>query len=142
MKKREEEKENKKILMIAAKMENLDVVLEFVASTLREKTIPEGIIHKFEFCMDEIFTNISYYAYEEAGDVIIKIEVTSEAVMLWMEDYGVPYNPLEKDNPDITLPAEERQVGGLGIFLVKSMVDDISYAYEESRNKLCMTIFR
>jgi sigma-B regulation protein RsbU (phosphoserine phosphatase) len=142
MKKMEEEKENNKTLVIAAKMENLDAVLEFVTTALNEKSVSEDIIHKFEFCMDEIFANITSYAYEETGDVIIRIEVTEKDVLLWVEDYGIPYNPLEKDNPDVTLPAQERQIGGLGIFLVKSTVDDISYTYEDARNKLCMKIFR
>lgn len=89
--------------------------------------------------IDELFGNIAYYAYNpEIGIVTVRVEVTDNplAVVITFIDNGIPYDPLAKDNPDITLSVEERDVGGLGIYLVKKTMDDILYEYKDGQNIL------
>ena len=93
-----------------------------------------------DIIVDELFGNIAYYAYPYMpGDVTVAVEVIREpamAAVLTFTDYGIPYNPLEKEDPDTTLSARERKIGGLGIFIVKNSADSISYKYTEGRNIL------
>ena len=89
--------------------------------------------------IDELFGNIAYYAYNpEIGIVTVRVEVTDNplAVVITFIDNGIPYDPLAKDNPDITLSVEERDVGGLGIYMVKKTMDDISYEYKDGQDIL------
>ena len=88
--------------------------------------------------MDELFGNIVRYAYQPGmGPATVRVEVTGEpAVILTFIDNGVPYDPLKKADPDTTLSAEERQVGGLGIFMVKKSMDEIAYEYQDGQNIL------
>ena len=89
--------------------------------------------------IDELFGNIAYYAYNpEIGIVTVRVEVTDNplAVVIKFIDNGIPYDPLAKADPDTTLSVEERDVGGLGIYMVKKTMDDISYEYRDGQNIL------
>ena len=89
--------------------------------------------------VEEIYVNIARYAYHpEVGEATIRCEVGGEPlqVVIQFMDGGKPYNPLEKDDPDTTLGVEEREIGGLGIFMVKKSMDDISYTYADGKNIL------
>ena len=89
--------------------------------------------------IDELFGNIAHYAYNpETGPATVRVEVTEDpiAVVITFIDRGVPYDPLKKEDPDITLSAEERAIGGLGIFMVKKTMDEISYEYKDGKNIL------
>ena len=89
--------------------------------------------------IDELFGNIAYYAYNpEIGIVTVRVEVTDNplAVVITFIDNGIPYDPLAKVDPDVTLSLEERDVGGLGIYLVKKTMDDILYEYKDGQNIL------
>ena len=89
--------------------------------------------------MEELFVNVASYAYPSgSGSVTIDMEITEEpaAAVITFTDSGIPFNPLKKDDPDIALSAEERQIGGLGIYMVKKSMDDIAYAYRDGRNVL------
>ena len=93
--------------------------------------------YQLEIAVDEIMNNIASYAYQDKiGKAEIKIEIDSTSISITFKDCGIPYNPLEKDDPDITLPAEERGIGGYGIFLVKKIMDDVSYEYKDNHNIL------
>ena len=95
-----------------------------------------------KICVEEIFVNIAHYAYEDGkGDALIGISYDEKehAMKFSFEDSGIPYNPLEKEDPDITLTAEERGIGGLGIFICKKTMDDIQYEYANNKNILKMT---
>ena len=84
--------------------------------------------------------NIASYAYQdEVGKAEIKVETDSKSISITFLDSGIPYNPLEKDDPDITLSAEERGIGGYGIFLVKKIMDDVKYEYKDNKNVLSIT---
>ncbi|MCL2663287.1 MAG: ATP-binding protein [Oscillospiraceae bacterium] len=123
-----------KELSIDAKTENLDTVLDFIANEL--EALPMKLQTQFTIAVEEIFVNIAHYAYSpEVGDVLVRINVGDE-VVIEFEDKGKPYNPLEKDDPDISLSAEEREIGGLGIFMVKKIMDSVEYRYEDGKNLL------
>ena len=89
--------------------------------------------------VEEVAENIVQYAYEDGeGYVVISTERICDRLVITMKDGGVPFNPLEKEDPDLTLSAEERQIGGLGIFLCKQMMDNVEYEYADGCNVLRM----
>ena len=126
-------------LNIEAKTENLEKVLAFVDKHLEEKECAIKVQMQIDVAVEELFVNIAQYAYDsDTGMVTIQVEIQEEplAVMITFIDNGVPYNPLAKEDPDITLAAEERQIGGLGIYMVKKTMDDITYDYKDGQNIL------
>lgn len=124
-------------LDIEAKTENLDQVLAFVDEELEKYGCGMKTQMQIDIAVEEIFVNIAHYAYNPAvGKATIRIEVTDGTVSLTFIDNGVPYDPLAKEDPDITLSAEERQIGGLGIFMVKKSMDDVKYEYKDGSNIL------
>ena len=128
-----------KELELEAKIENLDEVLDFVNVQLEENSCSPKIQNQLLVCVEEIFANVANYAYgSETGKIIIKTEIQEEprAITVIFIDSGKAYNPLEKPDPDITLKAEDREIGGLGIFIVKRSVDYISYEYKDNKNIL------
>ena len=130
-----------KSITVEAKIQNVDKVTEFVNTILEEHGCPLKIQMQLDVAIDEIFGNIAYYAYGDGcGDATIQIEMEqdSRTVTLTFIDQGVPYNPLENKDPDITLDIEEREIGGLGIFLVKKTMDEVSYEYAERQNILTL----
>jgi anti-sigma regulatory factor (Ser/Thr protein kinase) len=91
--------------------------------------------------MEEVFVNIAHYAYPESdGDMMLHIGFDDESrtVTFRMTDKGIPFDPLKKPDPDITLSAEDREIGGLGIFIAKKTMDSISYSYNNGENVLTM----
>lgn len=126
-------------LTIEAKTENLEKVLAFVDKHLEEKECAIKVQMQIDVAVEELFVNIAQYAYDsDTGMVTIQVEIQEKplAVMITFIDNGVPYNPLTKEDPDITLAAEERQIGGLGIYMVKKTMDDITYEYKDGQNIL------
>ena len=97
---------------------------------------------KLELVSEELYTNIFSYAYpENEGKIEVIIMKETGSLTLIFRDNGIPYNPLENPDPDVTLPPENRDIGGLGIYMVKSTVDEIDYEYKNECNILTMTIF-
>ena len=94
---------------------------------------------KLRLCIEEVVENIVNYAYKE-GDGYIEVgtELKGDSLYITFRDSGVPFNPLEKADPDITLSAEDREVGGLGIFLCKQLMDSMEYEYRDGSNLLTM----
>ena len=91
--------------------------------------------------LEEIYINVASYAYkDDKGDVTIRVETDPEddTVTITFIDQGVPYDPVSKEDPDISLPTEERQVGGLGIFMVRNLTDDMQYEYRDGKNILTL----
>lgn len=128
-----------KELNIEAKDENLYKVLDFVNEQLDLCECPADVKIQVDIAVEEIFVNISHYAYNpEVGPATIRAEVVDNplSVTLTFVDKGMPYDPLAKDDPDITLSAEERQIGGLGIFMVKKSMDHVDYEYKDGQNIL------
>lgn len=127
------------MLIIEAKNDNLDAVNEFVDAFLEAHDCPMKTQMQIDLCVEEVFVNIASYAYgDETGDAEIHISEEDGVVTLTFVDAGTPYDPLKKADPDTTLSAQERQIGGLGIFLVKKTMDAVSYRYEDGKNVLTM----
>lgn len=128
-------------LRIKAIKENLDDVLMFIDGELEKLDCSMKVQMQIDLSVEEIFINIASYAYfPDTGMAFISFESENggSTIVISFTDTGVPYNPLEKDDPDITLTSEERQVGGLGIFLVKKNMDEVYYKYENGNNVLTM----
>ncbi len=128
-----------KELTIAAAVENIEKVTAFVDSQLEELNCPMKARMQIDIAIDELFGNIAHYAYyPKEGTATVRVEVLEEplAVVITFIDNGVPYDPLKNADPDITLSAEEREIGGLGIYMVKKSMDDIFYEYKEGQNIL------
>lgn len=131
----------KKTIELEAQKEELDKLLEIIETDLESVGCPPEKMTVTAICAEEIFVNIASYAYgDEPGEAWIDEEIEKGRISLCFQDCGKPYNPLEKEDPDITLSAEERQIGGLGIFMVKNMMDTVTYEYREGRNRLTMTL--
>ena len=128
---------NVKELNIEAKIENLPKVMAFLEDAMEEIQFPMKEQMQLSVAAEEIFVNICHYAYTpKTGSVYIRL-VTSQnptAISLTFIDSGKPYNPMEKEDPDITLSAEEREIGGLGIYMVKQSMDKVSYRYDNGKN--------
>ncbi len=115
------------------------IIIETIMSSPDIPSDP-GLEFKIRLCVEEVVENIVSYAYENgAGFVEVGTEIRDNSLIISFRDSGVQFNPLQKEDPDITLSAEERQVGGLGIFLCKQMMDDLRYVYENGCNNLFMT---
>lgn len=128
-----------KEITVDAEVENLGQVTDFVNETLELCGCPMKAQMQIDIVIDELFSNIARYAYHpEKGSATVRVEVSEEplSVILTFIDSGVPYDPLNHEDPDITLSADEREIGGLGIFMVKKTMDDISYEYKDGRNIL------
>ena len=126
-----------KELVLEARRDNLNEVLAFVDEELEKLDCPIKTQMTIDIAVEEIYINIASYAYRPGtGNAVIRFEVEEDplAVMLTFIDSGMPYNPLDKEDPDITLAAEERQIGGLGIYMVKKSMDDVSYKFEDGKN--------
>lgn len=124
-------------ITIEAKVDNLNEVLAFVDEKLEANDCPMKVQMQIDVAVEEIFVNIASYAYNpEIGPATIYCEVSEDPleVTISFMDSGVPYDPLAKEDPDVTLSAEERQIGGLGIYMVKKSMDNVSYEYKDGQN--------
>ena len=128
-----------KELTIAATTDNIETVTAFVNEQLEALNCSMRAQMQIDIAIDELFGNIAHYAYNpEIGSATVRIEVLQEplAVVITFIDKGVPYDPLSNADPDVTLSADERQIGGLGIYMVKKSMDEISYEYKNGQNIL------
>lgn len=128
-----------KRLVIEASDKNLDQVLAFVEEQLDALNCPAKTKIQINVAVEELFVNIARYAYDPAvGTAEVKVSVKNDplTVEITFIDEGKPYDPLAKSDPDVTLSAEERPIGGLGIYLVKKNMDDVRYQYVGGRNIL------
>lgn len=128
-----------KELTIDATIKNVAAVTAFVDEQLEQLDCPMKTQMQVDIAIDEVFGNIANYAYTpEVGAVTVRVEIMDNplAVMITFIDSGVPYDPLAKADPDITLSAEEREIGGLGIYMVKKIMDAVFYEYKEGQNIL------
>ena len=125
-----------------AKIDALSDVLGFVDQMLESFECPMKIQMAICVAIEEVFVNVAHYAYPDSqGDMTLRIgfDEESRTVTFCMTDKGVPFDPLKKPDPDITLSAEDREIGGLGIFITKKTMDTVTYAYENGENILTMT---
>ena len=130
-----------KEITVDAMIENMNTVTAFVDDFLDQIACPMKSRIHINIVIDEIFGNICHYAYKDSvGAVTVRVESgnTPKAVFLTFTDNGIPYNPLDTEDPDITLSSEERKIGGLGIYLVKKNMDEMKYEYVNQQNRLWM----
>ena len=124
-------------LTVEAKTENLDRVLAFIEQNLEAAGCPVRTQTQICVAAEEIFVNIANYAYApETGNAVIRVAAGNGVAEIEFRDRGTPFDPLAKADPDVTLSAEERQIGGLGIFMVKKTMDEVLYRYEDGENIL------
>ena len=125
-----------------AKTECLNDLLGFVDQFLDSVECPMKIQTAICVALEEVFVNVAHYAYPNGeGDMSLYLgfDDQSRTITFRMTDKGVPFDPLKKPDPDITLSAEDREIGGLGIFITKKTMDSLTYAYEDGENILTMT---
>lgn len=125
-----------------AHVEALDELLSFTEETLSDLDCPMKTVMALSVALEEVFVNVAHYAYgtgEGTLDLSFAFDGESRTLTIRMADRGVPFNPLRIPDPDVTLSAEEREIGGLGIFITKRTMDSIAYDYEGGENVLTMT---
>ena len=126
-------------IVVPATDEGPDAVIEFVEEELGQHDCPPKVLYQIQVAIEEIMVNIASYAgLADEDGVEVRCDVVEEPlrVVIQFLDRGVPFDPLAKADPDVTLGAEERAIGGLGIFLTKKTMDDVSYEYKDGRNIL------
>lgn len=122
-----------------ARVEDLDRVLAFVDERLEAMDCPLRAQMQIDVAVEELYVNIAHYAYAPGvGPADIRFEAgdAPRAAIITFVDRGVAYDPLAKPDPDVTLSADKRQIGGLGIYMVKKSMDDMTYRRDGDRNVL------
>ena len=127
-------------LTVTADVKNITAVLGYVEEDLAQKNVAPKIWPRLITITEEVFSNIAQYAYSGSGPVNIETSLNADSYTIRFRDSGVPYDPLQKTDPNMTLPAEERDIGGLGIFIVKKMADSVTYAYQDGQNILTVSV--
>ena len=120
--------------------EQFALLYDFLEMQAKSCGIDTALLMQIKLAMDEAVTNVIQYAYPGMeGDIGIDMGCDDGLLKIVITDNGIPFNPLETREPDITLPLEERPIGGLGIFLVKQLMTDVRYERSEGKNRLTMT---
>ncbi len=126
-------------LTLDATLENVEKATDFVSKIASAQQFTSKDIYQIEISVDEIVSNVARYAYgEKTGKVTVSVDCDDKRLSVTVTDSGTPYNPLEKEDPDTTLSAEERGIGGYGIFIVKKVMDNVTYKYKAGHNVLTM----
>lgn len=126
-----------KEITVDATIDNVKTITDFVDERLEEMNCPVKAQMQIDIVIDELCSNVARYAYSDrTGKVTVSVDTADKPMKVWLTftDEGVPYNPLAKEDPDITLSAEERKLGGLGIYMVKKMMDEFRYEYKDGKN--------
>ncbi len=127
------------VLRIPAKTEGMDLILAFVSYLLDLNGCSGKARTQLRTAVEEIYVNQTLYAYPSGdGWVEIRGSVENGTAAFTLIDGGTPFDPLAREDPDILLSGEERGIGGLGIYMVKTMVDELAYEYRDGCNRLMM----
>ena len=130
-----------KEIVLGADVANIESVTDFVNEELESNGCSMRAQTQIDIAIDEILSNVAFYGYPDGkGQIRVTVDFPgSEAkVVIAFEDNGIEFNPLEKTDPDVTLAAEDRKIGGLGIFLCKQLMDEVEYQYVDNCNVLIM----
>ena len=126
-------------LKLLASIENFSKLSDWWQDIATSWSLSNTLINKINICLEETYVNIASYAYsDKTGTADISIDKNDSEIILKFEDSGIEYNPLQKEDPDITLSLDERPIGGLGIFMVKEMSKNIEYKREGNKNILIL----
>ena len=127
------------VLRIPAKLEGMDVILAFVSLLLDINGCSTKARTQLRMAIEELYVNVTLYAYpSQDGWAEMRGSVDNGVVTFKLIDAGRPFDPLAKDDPDIMLSGEEREIGGLGIYMVKTMMDEMEYEYRDGCNRLTL----
>ena len=127
-------------ISIPAQTGCLDILMDFIFAVMRNARAEQSRWGNVAVAAEEIFVNIASYAYaSDKGDVIIRAGVEAGQIVLEFRDSGKPFNPLNVKDPDISLAAEDRAIGGLGIYIVKKLMDEVRYEYRDGQNALIVS---
>lgn len=119
--------------------EALPDALAFVEEELDKNDCPMKTVMQITVCVEEMFVNVAHYAYGgKQGEVTMTLDMENGLFSIQLTDEGMPFDPLAKEDPDITLSAEERNIGGLGIFMVKKSMNEVSYERRGNKNIFIM----
>ena len=129
---------NMEEIILKSNMEDLDLLLLKIEELLEDKGVPMKSKLQLELVIEELFVNICNYAYEQEGEIKIQYGLLENPLRITMNiiDNGMEFNPLNKEAPDLTLDADQREIGGLGLTIVRKNVDEIDYSYENNQNIL------
>ena len=130
--------DNERRFSVVPNKESLAEASDFLDSCAEEFDIPLRIGYSMKVVADEIFSNIVYYS--GAKNAEIQFQNDADRIFLIFRDDGTPYNPMEAEEPDITAGAEERSIGGLGLFMVKKMAEQVEYEYTGQKNQLTVIL--
>ena len=128
-------------ITVAADLDSLNDVLAFVDGEMERAGCSMNLMPQVDMAVEEIFVNIARYAYHpEAGEASVRCEAGGDPfqIVVGFADRGRPFNPLDREDPDVTLDAEARQLGGLGILMAKKLMDEIQYEYRDGKNILTL----
>ena len=134
----------KKLITLEAKVEKLAEITGIMDEMLEEADCDMKTQLTLDMALEEMFVNVAHYAYleselpEEEQTMDVEFEVENGKITITITDSGKPFDPLKKPDPDITLSAEERQIGGLGIYMVKQSMDNVAYEYKDGKNIFMM----
>ena len=131
-----------KELKLTATVESLDEVLAFIDSELESVDCPMKVQMQLDVAVEELYVNIAHYAYAPGtGEATVSIDITQDPlnVTITFKDSGIPFDPTAKADPDVTLSAQERQIGGLGIYMAKKGTDEMKYEYKDGQNILSVS---
>ena len=127
----------KRHMKTVAEVGKLGEVLSFIDGVLDENNCPAKAKIQIDISAEEIFVNIANYAYKSGtGDAEITADVGTDYAKITFTDSGEKYDPLKKPDPDVTLAAEDRDIGGLGVYMVKKQMDEVYYEYKDGKNSL------
>lgn len=135
-------------LTVSATLDSLRTIAEYVAKVANLANLEKKAMYKLRLAIDELATNIINYGYSEenlTGDILLESEISDEMIVIKIRDYGIAFDPtskLEGESDTINIPIEDRQIGGLGIFLAFDGVDDFFYERIDNENINTLTIYR
>lgn len=130
--------DNERRFSVVPSKESLSEASDFLDRCVEEFEIPLRTGYSLKVVTDEIFSNIVYYSGAKNAEIVFRNQENS--VTLEFRDDGMPYNPLEAEEPDVTASADERKIGGLGLFMVKKMAEDVCYEYTDQKNRLTVIL--
>lgn len=136
----EENKKDIREIEFDATLENVEKATDFLGEALEDFGCGAKEISKTQLALEELIVNVANYAYpDSAGRVILRVCMSTEKkVEIEIIDSGIPYNPLEKEDPNLSLPMRKRGAGGLGIYMAKKLVDELEYKYEDGMNHMIL----
>ena len=119
--------------------DTLNDALAFIEEELEKVDCPLKTVMQMTVCLEEMYVNVAHYAYGgNEGEVTLTTDYNDGVFSITLTDEGIPFDPLKKEDPDITLSAEERNIGGLGIYMVKKSMDEVSYVRQNNKNIFTM----